>query len=147
MRHETDMPEWADDIKCIDTRWVQWNEMGMPSDDITAPDSACDTDTQPHKGPRMIWSGSGVLDFINVTDGHLYGTSRINEVCHREFWRTIRPKLPEDVRTTKGLRKKIASSISYGGPTPKCTFFFDTNEGGRHQLGSFYIIAEGEQQQ
>jgi hypothetical protein len=104
-------------------------------------------DSIAHTGPRIIWIGSGLMEFIPVTDGHLYGRARINGVCWREFFRQVRPKLPAHIRTTKGLRKKITSSISYGSPTPKCTFFFDTDEGGRQQLGSFFILAEGGAQQ
>lgn len=137
-----------DDIKEIDTRWVQWNEMGTPSPDITSPENEYGTDAQVHNGPRMIWIGSGLMEFIPVRDGHLYGRARINEVCHREFWRTIRPKLPKDVRTTKGLRKKLTSSISYEAPNPKCTFCIDNADGtDRQLLGSFYILAEGGSEQ
>jgi hypothetical protein len=88
--------------------------------------------------PRIIWRGSdGLMEFIPVRDGHIYGRARINDTCWREFFKTIRPKLPAHIRTTKGLRKRITSSIAWGGPVPKCTFFFDDE-----RLGSFFITSE-----
>jgi hypothetical protein len=94
--------------------------------------------------PRIIWRGSGLMEFIPVRDGHLYGRARINQVCWREFIKTIRHELPEDlalIRTSKG-RKRITSSISYDGPVPKCTFFFDAITGERMELGSFIILRD-----
>lgn len=134
-----DYPEYADDIKNIDTRWAVWNEMA-PAD--TCAQQHAGDDNIAHTGPRVVWVGSGLMEFIAVRDGNLYGRARINEVCNREFFGTIRNKLPEDVRTTKGLRKKITSSISYEAPNPKCTFCIDNQ-----LLGSFYILAEGGSEQ
>lgn len=46
MIDEDDMPEWAEDIKCVDTRWVAWNEM--------APTDTC---AQQHAGDDSIAEG------------------------------------------------------------------------------------------